>query len=123
MNIGLIRCDKNEKTCPLTGCFNCLEATKEGFAGYDDARLVGVFTCRCPGDNIANLGNILKAKGAQAIHLCTCTFAHKKDGKWEMGDGFCDHADDLLSTLSGATGLPCVKGSAHLPEEYTAETF
>jgi len=123
MNIGMIRCEKNEKRCPLTGCFKCLEETTEGFAGYDDARLVGVFTCRCPGDDVGNMGKILKAKGAEAIHLCTCTFAHKNEGKWHKGNGFCDHADDILRALSDATGLLCVKGSAHLPEDYRAETY
>ena len=123
MNIGLIRCEKNEKKCPLTGCFKCLEETTQGFAGYDNAKLVGVFSCRCPGDGIGNLGKILKAKGAEAIHLCTCTFAHREGGKWEMGRGFCDYTDNLLTTLSEATGLPCVKGSAHLPEGYAAESF
>ena len=123
MNVGMIRCEKNEKMCPLTGCFKCLEETREGFADYDTARLVGVFTCRCPGDNIANLGKILKAKGAETIHLCTCTFSHKEDGNWQMGNGFCDHADNLLKTLSEETDLPCVKGSAHLPGTYRLETF
>jgi predicted metal-binding protein len=123
MNIGLIRCEKNEKKCPLTGCLKSLEETTQGFAEYDNAKLVGVFSCRCPGDDIGNLGKILKAKGAEAIHLCTCTFAHKEDGQWQMEDGLCDHADHLLSTLSEATALSCVKGSAHLPEGYAAETF
>jgi len=121
MNIGMIRCEKNEKTCPLTGCFKCLEENTQGFADYKTAKLVGVFTCRCPGDNADNLGKILKAKGAEAIHLCTCTFSHKENGKWHMGEGFCDHVDGLLKNLSDETGLPCVKGSAHLPEGYAAE--
>ncbi len=123
MNIGMIRCEKNEKKCPLTGCFRCLEETTQGFADYDTAKLVGVFTCRCPGDNVGNLGKILKAKGAEAIHFCTCTFAHKQDGKWQMGDGFCDPVDDLLKRVASETGLPCVKGSAHLPEGYQVETL
>jgi predicted metal-binding protein len=123
MNIGMIRCEKNEKKCPLTGCFRCLEETMQGFADYDTAKLVGVFTCRCPGDNVGNLGKILKAKDAEAIHFCTCTFAHKQDGKWEMGDGFCDHVDDLFKKMAAETSLPCVKGSAHLPEGYQVETL
>jgi predicted metal-binding protein len=123
MNIGMIRCEINEKTCPLTGCFKCLEETTQGFADYDSAKLVGVFTCRCPGDNVGNLGKILKAKGAEAIHFCTCTFAHIEDGKWQMGDGICDPVDDLLKKVATETGLPCVKGSAHLPEGYKVETF
>ena len=65
----------------------------------------------------------LKAKGAETIHLCTCTISHKEDGKWQMGNGFCDHVDPLLKTLSEKTELPCIKGSAHLPEGYAAETF
>jgi predicted metal-binding protein len=123
MNIGIIRCEKNEETCPLTGCFNCLRDTKEGFADYDTAQLVGMFTCRCPGDNFVKLGKILKAKGAQAIHICTCTFSRKESGKWTVGQGFCDRVDDLLKSLSDETGLPCVKGSAHLPEGYQMEKW
>jgi predicted metal-binding protein len=123
MNIGLIRCEKNEQRCPLTGCLTCLKETREGFADYDQAHLSGVFTCRCPGDNVANLGKILKSKGVEAIHFCTCTFASKEDGKWKLGQGFCENVDDLLKKISRETGLHCVKGSAHLPEEYSVETF
>ena len=123
MNIGLIRCEKNEDRCPLTGCLKCLEGTNEGFAEYDTARLVGVFTCRCPGNNAVNMAKILKAKGAQAIHFCTCTFSHKEENGWMLGAGFCDETDELLKRISKETGLPCVKGSAHLPEGYRVETY
>jgi predicted metal-binding protein len=123
MNIGIIRCEKNEERCPLTGCFKCLQDTKEGFSAYDSAKLLGVFTCRCPGDNLVKLGKILKAKGAQAIHICTCAFSRKENGKWQLGQGFCDSVDDLLKSLSNETGLPCVKGSAHLPEGYRVEIW
>ena len=40
MNIGIVRCEKNEERCPLTGCFKCLQDTKEGFADYDSAKLL-----------------------------------------------------------------------------------
>lgn len=39
MNIGIIRCEKNEEACPLTGCLNCLQDTQEGFADYDASKL------------------------------------------------------------------------------------
>ena len=122
-NIGIIRCEKNEEQCPLTACFKNLVNTKEGFSAYENAELTGVFTCRCPGENVEKLGKILKAKGAEAIHFCTCTFAHREDGKWVAGGGFCDHVDALLERVSNEAGIPCVKGTAHLPEGYQTEVF
>ena len=122
-NVGIIRCEKNAERCPLTSCFESLADTKEGFSTYENAELTGVFTCLCPGDNVAQMGKILKAKGAEAIHFCTCAFAHREDGKWVAGSGFCDHVDTLLERLSKEAGIPCVKGTAHLPEGYQAETF
>jgi len=122
-NIGIIRCEKNAERCPLTSCLKSLTNTKESFSAYKNAELIGVFTCRCPGDNVVEMGKILKAKGAETIHLCTCTFAHREDGKWVTGGGFCDHVDTLLERLSKETGIPCVKGTAHLPEGYQAEVF
>lgn len=121
--IGIIRCEKNEHRCPLTGCINSLEAGQQGFSDYDNARLAGVFTCRCPGDKAVELAKILKSKGAEAIHFCTCTFAHKEDGRWIIGDGFCDHVDDLAERVAREAGIPCVKGSAHLPEGYVPQSF
>lgn len=121
-SVAIIRCEKNETRCPLTNCLKCLTGTKEGFAGYDQAMPAGVFTCRCPGDNIADLAKILKSKGAEAIHFCTCTFANKTLDGWESGKGgFCDHMDQLMEAAYQATGLPVVKGTAHLPKGYTPE--
>ena len=120
--VAIIRCEKNENRCPLTNCLKCLTETKEGFAGYDAAVPAGVFTCRCPGDNVADMAKILKSKGAEAIHFCTCTFASKTDKGWVSGQGgFCDHLDHLMEVAHTATGLPCVKGTAHLPKDYDAE--
>jgi predicted metal-binding protein len=118
-NIAIIRCEKNETKCPLTNCFKCLAEQKQGFAGYEDCNLTGVFTCRCPGDNIADLAKILKSKGTQAIHFCTCTFAKKTADGWEMTHtGFCKNIDELIEKANAASGLPCVKGTAHLPKGY-----
>ncbi|MFO8048949.1 MAG: CGGC domain-containing protein [Desulfosudaceae bacterium] len=118
--VAIIRCEKNETRCPLTSCFNCLIDRTEGFEGYQSTRPAGVFTCRCPGDNAVDLAKILKSKGAEAIHFCTCTFASKDGSSWDMSKGgFCDHIDELMEKVHQATGLPCVKGSAHLPPEYT----
>ena len=123
--IGLIRCEKNEDRCPLTGCFKCLVNRKEGFAMYDDDCIPGgVFTCRCPGDNVAGLAKILKSKGVDTIHFSTCTFAAKKDGKWVMEEGgFCAHIDDIIDRVHQATGQTCIKGAAHLPENYTPQVW
>ncbi|NDV18325.1 CGGC domain-containing protein [Pseudodesulfovibrio sp. JC047] len=118
--IGIIRCEKNETTCPLTGCLTCLHQKKQAFSSYDDPEIIGVFTCRCPGDTIENMAKILKAKGAEAIHIPTCLFSSKTDGKWFLEPGgFCADIDELTDRINKATGLPCVKGTAHLPEGYT----
>ena len=108
----------------MTGCLNSLLDTKEGFAGYDDCKPAGVFTCRCPGDNIADLAQILKTKGAETIHFCTCAFAKKRDGGWVAADGgFCDHPDAIIQRIHEATGLPVVKGTAHLPGDYALQVW
>jgi predicted metal-binding protein len=108
----------------MTNCFKCLAEKKEGFAAYDDGMLAGVFTCRCPGDNVSDLSRILKSKGAEAIHFCTCTFAKKTDHGWDASlDGFCEHVDALIDRANRATGLPCVKGTAHLPKGYELKTW
>ncbi len=122
-NIGIIRCEKNAERCPLTNCIKSLRQCKQAFADYDEGELIGVFTCRCPGDNVANLAKILQSKGADAIHLCTCTFAQKTGEGWVMGSGFCDKVDEIMEKLSGAVDVPCVKGTAHLPDGYTPEIY
>lgn len=120
---GLIRCEKNEKSCPLTSCLNSLKTASEGFAGNEKYELMGVFTCRCPGDGISDMAKILKSKGAEIIHFCTCTFASRENGKWINGNGFCSNIDSLVQKAADASGIPCVKGSAHLPEGYNVETI
>ncbi len=124
-NIGIIRCEKNEAKCPLTSCLKSLEASNQGFAPHRDegCKLIGVFTCRCPGDNISDLAGILKAKGAEAIHFVTCAFSRKTPDGWILGDGFCPDLDRLVRQAADKTGLPCVKGSAHLPKNYEPEAF
>lgn len=122
--IAIIRCEKNVDRCPLTGCFRSLDNGKEGFTGYDGQELAGVFTCHCPGDDLVNKAKILKAKSAEVIHFCTCLFANKKEDGWTMKDGgFCDSCDDLIKKVSREAGIPCVKGTAHLPADYKPETF
>lgn len=122
-NVGIIRCEKNAERCPLTSCLKSLRSAKEGFSSYQGAELIGVFACRCPGDNVANLAKVLKGKGAETTHFCTCAFAHREDGKWVAGGGFCDSIDTILRRVSREAGIPCVKGTAHLPEGYQAEIY
>ena len=121
--IGLIRCEKNEARCPLTGCLTCLKNGTQGFAVHDASELVGLFTCRCPGENAVDAAKILKSKGAEVIHFCTCSFAHKEEGKWVLGNGFCDSLDMLMDRVSKEADIMCVKGSAHLPEGYQPVVF
>jgi predicted metal-binding protein len=121
---AIIRCEKNMDRCPLTNCLKCLTEQREGFAAYDACMPAGVFTCRCPGDNIVELAKILQSKGADAIHFCTCTFAKKTDKGWDAASsGFCDRIDHLIETANKATGLLCVKGTAHLPAGYHPVTW
>jgi len=122
--VAIIRCEKNMDKCPLTNCFRCLTEQKEGFAGYDECTPAGIFTCRCPGDNAVGSAKILKAKGAEAIHFCTCTFAKKSDNGWVMkAGGFCEDIDAIIERVNEETGIPCVKGTAHLPKDYTLKSW
>jgi predicted metal-binding protein len=103
--IGLIRCDKNLDKCPLTGCFTCL-------------------TCHCPGDDIVAKAKLLKTKGAEVIHLCTCLFCKREEGTtWTLGNGFCDHTDEMARRIADEAEITCIKGSAHLPKGYVPEVF
>lgn len=122
--IGLFRCPDNELKCPLTSCFKSLKDREQGFAGYSETELVGVFTLQKNMKENLKLAKIMKAKGAEAIHLVTCSFAHKGEGKtWHLGQGFIQDTDILAREIASATGLPCVKGSAHLPADYEIETY
>ncbi len=121
--IGLIRCERNIGSCPLTGCLTCIQKTRQGFQGYDQAELVGIFTCSCPGDHLMDYAKILQKKGAEAIHLATCTFSHKEDGQWVLGNGLCANPDDVMQKLATSVSIPCIKGSAHLPQGYQPEVF
>lgn len=121
---AIIRCEKNEHRCPLTSCLDCLLEGKEGFAGYSECKPVGIFTCRCPGDNVGALAKILKAKGADVIHVCSCTFSKKTAKGWIAAEGgLCDHLDAIMARIHKETGLPVVKGTAHLPKDYSLETW
>lgn len=117
-NVAIIRCEKNEDRCPLTGGIMAARQETQGFAGHVDPVIMGVFTCRCPGYNVGDLARILKAKGAEVIHFPTCLFSSKRDGVWFQGNGFCDRLEEIVKTACAASGLPCVLGTAHLPEGY-----
>ncbi len=116
---AIIRCEKNMDRCPMTNGFKCLTETKEGFAKYDNCDLAGVFTCRCPGDNIGNLAKILKSKGAEVIHLTTCILEKKTDNGWDASNGgFCENLNQITECVTKESGLSCILGTAHLPNEY-----
>ncbi len=121
--IGLIRCERNATRCPLTGCLTCIQETRQGFLGYDRAELIGIFTCACPGEHLSGYAKILEKKGADAIHLSTCTFAHKAEGRWVMGNGLCAQPEKVMKKLAAAVSIPCIMGSAHLPDDYCPEVF
>jgi len=120
--VAIVRCEKNMDKCPLTNCFKCLMETKEGFVRYKDCIIAGVFTCRCPGDNAIDLAKILKSKGADVIHFVTCAFSKKMKEGWSITEGgFCRELDSIMENVHKETGLPCVKGTAHLPQGYSLQ--
>ncbi len=122
--IGLFRCADNELKCPLTSCLKSLQDREQGFAGYWETELVGVFTLQKDLEENLKLAKIMAGKGAEAIHLVTCAFAHRGEGKtWHLGQGFVPDTDNLAREIAKASGLPCVKGSAHLPADYEIETY
>lgn len=123
MNIGLIRCEKNERKCPLTGCIKSHDRAMQGFAEYEECTLSGVMTCRCPGDDFTDLVSILKAKGAETIHVVTCMFARREGSAWELGNGFCTRIEELSSNAAEFCSIPVVMGTAHLPEGYKVKSF
>lgn len=121
--IGIIRCDRNADKCPLTGCLKSATHTAEAFSSYNSAEVIGVFTCKCPGDNAVGFAKILQKKGAEAIHVCTCTFSHKEVDAWVEGQGLCVQIDDVIKRMAREISIPCVKGTAHLPHTYKPETI
>ncbi len=122
--VAIIRCEKNEDKCPLTNCFRSMANQKAGFFKYSDCQLAGVFTCRCPGDNAVELAKILKEKGADVIHFCTCIFANKtKTGWMTTGGGFCDNPEKVIKGVHEEIGLPCIMGTAHLPKDYELQIW
>jgi predicted metal-binding protein len=122
--IGLFRCPHNEGKCPLTSCFLSLQEQAQGFSRYDNPQLVGVFTLKDSIDENLALAKILKAKGVEVIHFVTCAFSHKDEGKtWYLGNGFYEDVDSVARKIVQETGIPCIKGTAHLPENYSVEIF
>lgn len=122
--VAIIRCEKNETRCPLTNCFKSMMEKREAFANYDECMPAGIFTCRCPGDNALDLAKIFKAKGAEAIHFCTCAFAKQSGQGWTTQDGgFCDHLDQIITQIHDVIGLTCIKGTAHLPKDYQPQVW
>ena len=120
--IGIFRCRENENKCPLTSCFTSLHERKQGFSGYQDTELTGVFSLSDSAEDNVALARILQAKGAEAIHFVTCSFCQKGEGKtWHLGNGHCPHVDSFARRIAEETGIPCVKGTAHLPEGYVPE--
>lgn len=118
-DVAIIRCEKNRDKCPLKNCLKSLFDKKQAFADYELTSPAGVFTCRCPGDNAVDLAKKLKAKGAEVIHFTTCTFASKTADGWTSEDGgFCEDIENLISTVSREADIPCVRGTAHLPQGY-----
>ncbi len=122
--IGIFRCQGNEKKCPLTNCLLSLQQGKQAFSSYDEVELYGVFSLQEDFEENVNLANIMKSKGVEVIHIVTCAFSNKSSGKnWELGGGYCSNVDSLAEKIARETGLPCVKGTAHLPQEYELESF
>lgn len=123
VKIAILRSEANARSCPLTNCFKCLDERIEGFSDYAAPHLAGIFTIDPDPEETVRLAKILKAKGAEAIHVTTCAFAHKSNKGWILGDGFERDLEPLMKRVAAETGLPCVLGTAHLPQGYFPKRF
>ena len=115
--------EKNAEACPLTNCFKSIIVGDQAFTECAPVELVGVFTLPKERERVFALAKILKAKGAEAIYIVTCAFAHKSKEGWKLGQGFEEGRDELYAELATGVGLPVIKGSAHLPAGYTPQRF
>lgn len=122
--IGILRCKGNEDKCPLTNCFKSLREKVQAFSEYEETELTGVFTLSDSVEKNVELAKLMQAKGAENLHFVTCSFCHKGEGKtWHLGNGYCSDVDSIARRINKETGMPCMKGTAHLPEDYKPEVF
>jgi hypothetical protein len=76
--VAIIRCEKNENRCPLTNCF-VMEKREPMMSVSRRVFLRAVVRVIMPWSWLKY------AKGAEAIHFCTCAFAKQSDQGWKMG--------------------------------------
>ncbi len=116
--IGMLRSRHNERQCPLTNCFKSLDEGVQGFSDDGGAVPAGVFTLAESDDETVQLAKILKSKGADAVHIVTCAFARKADAGWVVEAERLTAMEALAGRIASEAKLPCVLGTAHLPEGY-----
>lgn len=52
------------------------------------------------------------------------SYAEKTDEGWvDKNGGFCETIDKLIEQVHNETGIHCVKGTAHLPKDYSIKTW
>jgi predicted metal-binding protein len=76
--VAIIRCEEKSKTCPGTSCFKAIREKKGAFEKYaDEIEIVGFDTCGgCAlgkSDKIVKKVEALKERGAEVVHISTCT--------------------------------------------------
>ncbi|MEE8401260.1 MAG: CGGC domain-containing protein [Candidatus Hydrothermarchaeaceae archaeon] len=127
MKVGIIRCEKNIDSCAMRSCFKSIQNKDNAFTGYDNIELVGILPCRCPGDvAVARAKVLTERKEAEVIFFVTCAFASKiGHGVYEFkkGSGYCDNLDEILKKISEEAKVRVVKGTAHFPAGYKAESY
>jgi len=109
--IGIIICGRYH-TCAAGKCLRALREREGGFAGYagQEVELVGYTTCGgCPGGNVENAPQEMKANGAEVVHLATGMV---------VGYPPCPHIDHFRDFIPRRFGLEVVVGTHPIPEKY-----
>jgi len=104
--IAVVRCDIVSETCPGVGCFKAFNKRKVYFEGYENAEIVGFFTCGgCPGRRVYRLVEALKKHGVDVIHLSSCMLMESSYPR-------CPHIEEI-KTIIRRKGIKLVEGTHH----------
>lgn len=104
--IAVVRCETVSEVCPGVACFKAFNNRKQNFKTYDDAEIIGYFTCGgCPGRRVSRLVDSLKKHGLDVVHLSSCM---KLQGNYPP----CPHYDEIRRNIENK-GIRVVDGTHH----------
>ncbi len=103
--VAIVRCDRTQESCPGTSCITSFSERKHTFENYENAKLVGFFSCGgCPGRRIFRLVRNLKEEiGVDVIHVASCILKETPFPK-------CLHKKDIINSIKNM-GVEVVLGS------------